>query len=417
MRNPEGKVTPYALTDDRAGIEFVEIVPGIVRSSRMIRSRALVGFSQDRMARKHFMLVDPEFTEMFTYRVIAGSDNIEDPRDVLITLSAAKDAHLGRRSGRPVGPRDTFHEVRRARGLRDCWRHRSAPQHCNPRFRLPGRLCEPRWIRSLGMERLHDRGLRRLAADADPDAVGKQVEDLSPSLFPEQIASVRERGLVGSDEDDYRYVLQPLVDVHFDLEARGTYVLKADRTLMETLATIGAIVFALSCVNFTTLTLSRSVNRRMEVGVRKVMGARRTNLVRQFWGEAALTAAVGFLLGVGLTELLLPTFNELASRSLHISDLGVVPVAFVGILLTVFVGAVGGGYPGLILARLQPTVVFAGRYARGDRHRFTGFLITLQYGVSVCLLISTVVILRQLEFVREEGPGLHGRPAGYGQLP
>ena len=405
--NGKGQNSRWALTHEEIGDRLVETVPEIVRSSRMIRSGALVGFTKNRMLRKPFLLVDGDFTEMFTYSLVAGRKELRDPKDVVITRQLAADL-TGESAGDPESLLGRTIQFTKQGELID---HviigviEAPPRTATLLFDLLIPYENHSGYGKMRYDGLATEVYVETTPGTDGSVLSEKVSGLSSSLLAEKIESLRQNEKIGKGPDAFKFVLQRLLDVRFDRLSRGGYVRKADRSLIEMLAYIGAVVLALSCVNFMTLSLSRSVTRTTEVGIRKVMGAQRSSLIKQFWGEAIVTATLGLLFALIFAVLLLPSFNALASRSLDFPTMGLFPVAIVGVALLLIVGSVGGGYPGFVLSRLPPTAVLSGRSSRRHSNRITGGLTALQYAVSISLLISTVVIVRQLNFIRDKDLG------------
>ncbi|MGH7456378.1 MAG: FtsX-like permease family protein, partial [bacterium] len=171
------------------------------------------------------------------------------------------------------------------------------------------------------------------------------------------------------------------------------------------LATIAALVLIIACFNFMTLATGRSVRRAVEVGMRKVIGATRLQVMRQFWGEAILLSVLAMLLGIGMAELSLPAFNTLAQKelSLFVFDNPATLMILFGIMLVT--GLFAGSYPAVVLSRFQPIQVLKGENRIAGRSRLTRLLVVLQYALSIALMIATLVISRQLHFLRTKELG------------
>ena len=172
------------------------------------------------------------------------------------------------------------------------------------------------------------------------------------------------------------------------------------------LSGIALLVLFIACVNFITLTLGRQATRAREVGLRKVVGAGRMQIANQFIGESLLLIAIALIVGIAIAELALPTFNNLASKSLSISDgLNATTLAFL-ILLVSLVGITAGGYPAFVLSRMQPTQIIASRLQIKTSNRFGKVLIIFQFALSIFLIITTLMMGKQLDFLRT-------KPLGY----
>ncbi len=172
---------------------------------------------------------------------------------------------------------------------------------------------------------------------------------------------------------------------------------------------IAAFILTIACINFMNLTTARSSTRAKEIGVRKVTGAQRADLIKQFIGESVLVSFVALGFAVGLVILILPAFNNLANKQLSLNPLGNwnIILGFAGIVL--FSGFLAGSYPALFLSALKPVNILRGTLIptwNGEKKTtFRKFLVVFQFSISVFLIISTLVIFKQLHFIRSSNLG------------
>ncbi len=159
----------------------------------------------------------------------------------------------------------------------------------------------------------------------------------------------------------------------------------------------------IACINFTTLSLGHSARRSLEVGMRKVLGAHRGHLMRQFWGETLLMGLLALLLGLTLAALFLPVFNEMIAGAVSIVLSWELIVALMGVL--VFVGLVAGSYPAFILSKFQPILAFKSHAQVGRRKPFTRALVVVQYALSIVLMIGTGIMAQQLDYLQSKNLG------------
>ncbi|MEL6674863.1 MAG: ABC transporter permease [Bacteroidota bacterium] len=168
---------------------------------------------------------------------------------------------------------------------------------------------------------------------------------------------------------------------------------------------IACIVLLVACINYMNLSTARSSTRTVEVGVRKVVGAHRSRLIGQFLSEAFLMAFLSILLGLGLSELALPFFNEMAQVNLSFNLLD--PRWWLGLLgLAGLLGLVAGIYPAIFMAQMPVLRILKGqKQGGGDRFNLRKVLVVGQFVVSICLIICTMVIGRQRSFLMEKSLG------------
>ncbi len=169
------------------------------------------------------------------------------------------------------------------------------------------------------------------------------------------------------------------------------------------LIAIALMILALACINYTNLSTARSLQRAREIGMRKVLGANRLRLIRQFLSESLLIVAIALGLGVALAELLLPEFNRLIDTQLELSFLDNLELLGGLILVGLTTGFFAGIYPALFLSRFRPvTVLKAGAAgAKGaNRSLLRKSLVVAQFVISISLIIATGVVLRQINFMK-----------------
>lgn len=202
-------------------------------------------------------------------------------------------------------------------------------------------------------------------------------------------------------------VLEPLEDIYFDHEITFDFIPHGDRQIVYAFSAIALLILLIAAINFMNLATARSVNRAMEVGMRKVMGAHRRHLIVQFIGEALALSLVAMFLALVLVEFLLPYCNQLfqLNLSLDYSD-GRLALAFLG--ATLIVGILSGSYPAFFLSAFQPVKTLKGKTGAASRGTvLRKALVALQFGVSVFLVICTLVIFRQLDYVSSKKLGFN----------
>ncbi len=162
---------------------------------------------------------------------------------------------------------------------------------------------------------------------------------------------------------------------------------------------IALITLLIACINFMNLATARAAKRTTEVGIKKVVGAKRLQIAKQFFGEAVLLTFISLILAVLLAELFLPIFNDISQKNLSLTSLSVGTI-FLIIGITIFTGVVSGIYPALYLSSFKPLSILK----RGGIHSSGHFairrvLVVFQFGISIFLIISTIVISMQLHYL------------------
>ncbi|HEY6974952.1 MAG TPA: ABC transporter permease, partial [Chitinophagaceae bacterium] len=203
------------------------------------------------------------------------------------------------------------------------------------------------------------------------------------------------------------YGLQSLRAVHTDAKLGGVTVESVQPKTIWILLSIAAGLLLIACINFTTLAIGRFAGRAKEVGVRKVIGGERRQLIFQFLSEAILLSVFSALLGLAIARFLLPYFNQLSGRQLIFSFALYPKIIWMLIGLILIVGLLAGSYPALILSGFKPVEVLKRKIHVGGSNLFTRSLITLQFALSIGLVISTIIILQQTKYMSSKNPGFN----------
>jgi len=201
------------------------------------------------------------------------------------------------------------------------------------------------------------------------------------------------------------YALQPLVDIH--LRSRGYIGVGevSDERYVQFFSVIALLVLLIACINYMNLATARSARRAQEVGMRKTLGAQRRQLVGQFMSESVLFSLMALTGAVFLVELALPSFNSLTDKTLGLDytrDGGVLAL-FLGTALAT--GLVAGSYPALYLSRFNPVRVLKGLRDRGGPAMLRRGLVVVQFGITIVLLIGSVVIYQQMRYIQTKNLG------------
>lgn len=199
--------------------------------------------------------------------------------------------------------------------------------------------------------------------------------------------------------------LQPLTDIHLyshldsEIEANGNI------NNVYMMSAIGFFIILIACFNFINLSTARATKRAKEVGMRKVAGAFKHQLVAQFLSESMLTAFVSFIIALGMTLMALTWLNEFTGKTLQLNHFTHAPTVAIVVVATLLVGAVAGMYPALVISAFKPALILKGPVSSRGRGDIRKVLVVAQFAVSIVLLIATVVTIRQLDFMNTRDLG------------
>ncbi|MEQ1587715.1 MAG: ABC transporter permease [Cyclobacteriaceae bacterium] len=247
----------------------------------------------------------------------------------------------------------------------------------------------------------------RLKPGSDPAAMEAKI----PKVVDTYAAAQIEKNLGKSWADyskegnGYRYFLQPLASIHLDptnLEAKMKP--GGNRNSVYIMISVAILILVIACINFMNLATARSSERAREVGVRKVMGSFRQQLVAQFLTESFVLSAVGVSLAIAIIYFTLPLFNNLIEKQLDMPF--TLNTTLILIALAAFVGLLAGIYPSFVLSSFNPVVVLKGKFTGSQKGKWIrNGLVIFQFWISIILMIGTLVIQQQMKFMSEKSLG------------
>lgn len=383
--------TPYPLA---GAIE--EDIPGVERTARWIQlARREIRLGEARFERDVY-LADPSFADMFRFPLVDGDLKrlLADPDGVVI--SAALKARYFPDTD-PVGQTVTIAirpDERRAFQIKGVL----APIPENSSLRFDILVSSTLFSAVFGEQMMGD------WFPKSPITTFVQMQDASgfPALAEglERIAEGHNLGQMWRTQDvSPKFLVQPLSEIHFNTEItrdRGMTAPASDPLYAYLLGAGALFVLVIACINFMNIAVGMSVRRTREVGVRKVFGAARWQLMKQFWVEACLLSACALIMGIGIAELFLPVFNELTGKALYLDYLANPETGVFLLLLAVIVGLVSGMYPALILSGLRPVHIFSGIRSTAGRNRLFKGLVMIQFALSILLITGALLVSDQL---------------------
>jgi putative ABC transport system permease protein len=193
--------------------------------------------------------------------------------------------------------------------------------------------------------------------------------------------------------------LQPVVRIHLHSLGGGGLI-----RYLYIFAGMAVFILLIACFNYMNLSTARSANRAREVGIRQVVGANRTQLIKQFIGEAILLSSIALIVSLILVHLFLPIFGRLTGQPLTMDYSAGLILALVG--LTLFTGLLSGIYPAFVLSSLRAIRVLKGALKTGDgRFLFRKILVVTQFSISIFLIIGTLFVFRQMDFMMKKDLG------------
>lgn len=233
---------------------------------------------------------------------------------------------------------------------------------------------------------------------------GKDYKTLQPKInafMEKEMADIKKNVGMWFNVD-----LQPVKDIHLKshLDAEYKDSLNGDITYVYIFSAVAILILLIACCNFINLSTARSLNRAKEIGLRKVIGARRTQLISQFLGESLLLTFIASLLSVLLLFITIPVFNSFIGTTLSIN----LSVLWIYLLIILTVGILAGSYPSLLMSSFSPVKSLKGNVSHGFADIvFRKGLVVFQFSIAVMLIIGTTLILQQLDFIQNKNIGMN----------
>ncbi len=202
---------------------------------------------------------------------------------------------------------------------------------------------------------------------------------------------------------NFRWYLRPLADAHYNPSEGWGHFTDADK--MYQLACLVIIILLIAALNYVLLVISNAAARSQEIGVRKVLGAKRISVIAQFWIEALIVTGIAVIAGFVLMRLLLPLFNNVMDVQINFSDFSFMNVAGALLFLVLFLSVAAGFYPALLLSKMKPASIIKSFQTFKINPRFSKAIVIVQYTCCVVLMIAAFVINQQMQFINNKDLG------------
>ena len=396
-RSIEAAVTPPpwapVLASDYPGIKtYTRIKPPA--------SRWLIRYEEKRFYERYFAFVDSSFFDIFTFPLVQGDAKtaLADPHTVVLSESMA-DKYFGDEN--PIGEVITGDDLY-AFTVTGVMRDMPSNSHFHFDFLASyaslaphGLYSEPSTMQHHGFS--HDLFTYLLLQEGyAPEDLEEELPGFLDKYLGEMLKSV------GIEARPY---LQPVTDIHLHSNMEAEIRANSSIRYVYIFACLAVFILAIACVNFVNLSTARSARRAQEVGMRKVLGAHRNQLIKQFTGESVLVSVIALVIALGLVHLLMPQFNLLSGKALAMDYQSAwLAPTLVGIALVT--GIAAGGYPAFILSSFRPVAVLTGALKAGASHSLLRkVLITFQFCISIVMIIGTLVIFDQLAYMQNKPLG------------
>ncbi len=405
-----GNELKLAVNSDPMGSTLKKDYPQVEQYTRIYNSSGskLVKKDKEFINENAVAHVDSTFFDVFTFSSIAGDikNALNEPNTVVLTESTAK-KYFG--SANAVGKtietnenNSTLYKVTAV--IKDMPRH----SHFNFDFLFSMDNVEYGWGNYLS----HNfQTYIVLKQGTDPKAFEKNfVQLIDKYILPQakafmQISSMDEFRKSGNKLE---YSLTPITDIHLRSDRFPELGVNSSIQYVYIFSAVALFILLIACVNFMNLSTARSANRAKEVGIRKVLGTEKKSLISQFLTESTLMVFAALLLALCLVWLSISYFNNISGKSLSMTELLKPQYILFLLLLPFVVGGLAGMYPAFFLSSFQPISVLKGKINSGfSRSYMRSGLVVFQFFTSIVLIIGTIVVFRQLNYIQNKKIGFN----------
>jgi ABC-type antimicrobial peptide transport system permease subunit len=384
-------VTPAALAP-----MLEEAYPEIEKATRFKNYGDFTFVKGDKRIREeHSGLAEPELFSIFTFPFIEGNPEncLDDPNSIILTEKLAK-KYFEKKSALGEQIELLGFGVFKVTGVIE------NVSHCHFEFNY---LIPIEHANTIYNENIDELGAFNYttyiltAKNTDAKVLNKKIEH----FFNEHADQNRQ------DNETYSMLfLQNLKDIYLRSDFAYDFTYQGDIKNVYIFSAIALIILLIASINFMNLTTARSANRSKEIGVRKVQGARRKHLITQFYIETALITFLSFILALLFVELITPAFNNISGKELTHNLLFDSELIITYVVLAILTALFAGSYPALYLSSFQPVKVLKGKLRSGSKSgKFRKTLVIVQFSISITLIISTIIVNQQLNYINNKKLG------------
>ena len=375
-----GSTIPYALAPIVKS-EFPEIASFTRYQDLSWRYSCSFTYQEKKFYEQDFILADPSFFEMFSFPFITGNPQtaLKDPNSIVLTQDTAH-KYFGEED--PMGKALRFNN---GTDLKVTGVIQNLPHNTHMQFDLisPIQILGEQKISSWAWE---SDSYIQLQPGTDVEEFREKIAGALTKHSPQTWIKLKVN-------------VQPVTKIHLH-QGRG------DIRLVYIFSSVAFFILLIACINFMNLSTARSAKRAKEVGLRKMVGAHKPQLIRQFFNESLLLAFIALVMALILVRVVLSSFNNLTSKPLSL-DIIANPALFVGlVVLTFLVGIISGSYPALFLSAFQPVQVLKSSFSgRSGGSLFRKILVIFQFSTSIVLIIGSIIVFQQLDYIQNRDLG------------
>ena len=406
MIQPDGSIHRSGYTGYFQGPRFAAQVPEVQGFVRFLQGQADIKTGSE-IQSQSINLVDTNFFSVFSFPLLHGDPAtcLQSPDNVVITEDVAT---------RQFGTTDAMGKIIYFEDSGKLVPHtvtgvaKNCPQNSSIKFEtlIPLIVSPNDAANNLNWFQWFLNTFMVLRPGADPKAVEAKMQKVFEAEAGESIKMIQQTYSI--KKLGISFGLQPLADIHLSRSVSANEGLSDGGNPMSSYILSGIAVFILliACINFVNLTVARSMKRAKEIGIRKVIGGNRQQLIIQFLGESCLLCCASFILALLLASAALPFFNHFSNKALSLSYLSDVRLIAGYVALFLLTSLLAGFYPALVLSNYNPVKTLYGRFVLSGKNYFQKSLVVLQFALASFLIMVTLTIFYQFRY-------LTSQPLGY----
>ena len=372
-----------------------EEIPEIEAFTRcLFAGKILVNCDEKTLYENGFIFSDNSIFEIFTHEFIYGNPNnaLTEPNSIVLTKKISK-RYFGDEN--PIGKELTIdnEEIFKVTGVIE-----DLPENSN--FTFDGLISMNALLNNYNLDEIYTP--RVLGSGMYYQLYFLFTKDFTVDKFNRKFQNFYDREMAEFDNINYVAVVEPVEDIYLNSSINQEFS-ESNRRFLYGFASLGLFILILACINYVNMATSRAGNRAKEIGMKKVLGALKKQLITQFLGESLILSFIALLIGIVLTEIILELtpFNHLINKDLSIDFLHNPILLFGSISIAVLVGIISGLYPSFYLSHLAPISSLKGQMKKGKTGSFfRNALVAFQFIISITAVILTLFMRQQIEFMQ-----------------
>ncbi len=386
------------------GPTMKEEIPEVARMTRWDGGSAIVTYKEKIFEEYSVIHVDPDFFLMFDFELLKGDPHtvLEDKSHIVIAEKIA-DKYFGEED--PMGKAVILNLFGEDQSYIVSGVIKNAPENSSLDYSMLLRQeARPYYKENAdNWKSFNTPTFVELSEQAGLAQFRDNLAAFENKYFAEKKKERRERDQLDEEAKIIEMSFTPLTGIHLDNDV--SWHKSSDPAYAFILGAIGILILLIASINYISLSLSSSSGRSREVGIRKVLGANQRTLRQQFLGESQLLVFLALVAGIFLAYVFLEPFNNFTKKSLTLFSLSNAGLILFLVILALLVGFAAGGYPALYLSRFNPVKVLKSRSSNKFNTGMTRVLVVVQYAISGFLIISSVIMYRQMNYITSKDLG------------